>query len=61
MSKEMRPSHTVDILSHALLHYAYKTKEKLGLLLFLVCCTTCLHTDVHVCTWKFMSLSFMYS
>ena len=30
MTKEMRPSHRIDILSHALLHYGHKTKEKLG-------------------------------
>lgn len=28
MTKEMRPSH--HILAHALLHYCYKTKQKLG-------------------------------
>ena len=29
MTKEMRPSHRVDILSHALLYYGTKTKQKL--------------------------------
>lgn len=30
MTKEMRPSHRVDILTHALMYYGIKTKEKLG-------------------------------
>jgi len=30
MTKEMRPSHRIDVLAHALLHYCYKTKQKLG-------------------------------
>lgn len=30
MTKEMRPAHRVDILSHALLYYGFKTKQKLG-------------------------------
>jgi len=30
MTKEMRPSHRVDVITHALLHYGYKTKQKLG-------------------------------
>lgn len=30
MTKEMRPSHRVDIITHALLHYGHKTKQKLG-------------------------------
>ena len=32
MTKEMRPSHRVDVLTHALLHYGHKTKQKLGLI-----------------------------
>ncbi len=28
MTKEIRPSHRVDVLSHALLHYGHKTKLK---------------------------------
>jgi len=28
MTKEMRPR--VDVITHALLHYGYKTKQKLG-------------------------------
>jgi len=30
MTKEMRPAHRVDVLSHALLYYGFKTKQKLG-------------------------------
>jgi len=30
MTKEMRPAHGVDVLSHALLYYGFKTKQKLG-------------------------------
>ena len=30
MTKEMRPAHRVDILSHTLLYYGFKTKQKLG-------------------------------
>ena len=30
MTKEMHPSHRVDVITHALLHYSYKTKQKLG-------------------------------
>lgn len=30
MTKEMRPSHRVDIITHALLHYGHKTKQKLA-------------------------------
>ena len=30
MTKEMHPSHRVDVITHALLHYGYKTKQKLG-------------------------------
>ena len=30
MTKEMRPSHRIDVLSHALAHYGWKKKEKLG-------------------------------
>ena len=30
MTKEMLPSHHVDVITHALLHYGYKTKQKLG-------------------------------
>ncbi|XP_046841701.1 uncharacterized protein LOC124435790 [Xenia sp. Carnegie-2017] len=33
MTKEMRPSHRVDVLSDALLHYGKKTKINLGNLL----------------------------
>ena len=31
MTKEMRPAHRVDVITHALLHYGYKTKKKLGM------------------------------
>lgn len=31
MTKEMRPSHRIDILVHALVHYGIKTSEKLGI------------------------------
>lgn len=30
MTKEMRPAHRIDILSHALLFYGFKTKQKFG-------------------------------
>ena len=30
MTKEMRPSHRIDILTHALMYYGIKTKKKLG-------------------------------
>ena len=30
MTKEMRPAHRIDILSHALTYYGIKTKHKLG-------------------------------
>ena len=30
MTKEMCSAHRVDILSHALLYYGFKTKQKLG-------------------------------
>ena len=31
MTKEMRPSHWVDVLTHALVYYGRKKKEKLGI------------------------------
>ena len=31
MTKEMRPSHRIDVLSSALAYYGIKTKEKLGI------------------------------
>ncbi len=30
MTKEMRPSHRIDVLSSALIYYGIQTKEKLG-------------------------------
>ena len=33
MTKEMHPSHRIDVLSHALLYYAYQKTDKLGKLL----------------------------
>ena len=30
MTKEMRPSHRVDVLTSALVYYGIRTKEKLG-------------------------------
>ena len=30
MTKEMRPSHRVDVLTHALAHYARRTTQKMG-------------------------------
>ena len=30
MTKEMRPSHRIDVLTDALLYYAKKSKENLG-------------------------------
>ena len=35
ITKEMRPSHRIDVLTHALLHYGNKTKMKLGIA---ICC-----------------------
>ena len=32
MTKEMRPSHRIDILTDALLHYRQKTSEKIGMI-----------------------------
>ena len=32
MTKEMRPSHHIDILTDALLHYRQKTSEKIGMI-----------------------------
>ena len=29
MTKEMRPSHRIDVLTHAILHYAEKTTAKI--------------------------------
>ena len=31
MTKEMRPSHRIDVLAHALTYYAAQTQQKLGL------------------------------
>lgn len=31
MTKEMRPSHRMDVLTDALLHYAKRTRDKIGL------------------------------
>jgi len=31
MTKEMRPSHRVDVLTHVLLHYARKKKQKMSM------------------------------
>jgi len=42
MTKEMRPAHRVDVLSHALLYYGFKTKQKLGKEEFFYVCN-------HVC------------
>ena len=36
MTKEMRPAHRVDVLSHALLYYASLKTEKLGRLIVIV-------------------------
>lgn len=33
MTKEMRPSHRIDVLTHALLHYAERTTAKLGIII----------------------------
>ena len=33
MTKEMRPSHHIDVLTHALLHYAERTTAKLGIII----------------------------
>ena len=35
MTKEMRPSHRVDVLSDALRHYRRKTTEKIGVYIYL--------------------------
>lgn len=31
MTKEMRPAHRVDVLTHALLYYGFSIKQKLGM------------------------------
>ena len=33
ITKEMRPSHRVDVLTHALLFYGLNTKQKLGIIM----------------------------
>ena len=33
MTKEMRPSHRTDVLSHALAHYGWKKKNKIGIII----------------------------
>ena len=38
MTKEMRPAHRIDVLSHALLYYGRRTKQKLGKVLFAQIC-----------------------
>lgn len=30
MTKEMRPAHRIDVLTHALLYYGLRSKQKLG-------------------------------
>ena len=37
MTKEMRPSHRIDVLCSALTHYGYQTKVKLGKCAILLC------------------------
>ena len=37
MTKEMRPSHRIDVLCSALTHYDYQTKVKLGKCAILLC------------------------
>ena len=39
MTKEMRPSHRTDVLSHALAYYGWKKKEKLGTRMYDMACT----------------------
>ena len=48
MTKEMRPAHRVDILTHALLHYGDKTKQKLRMCTFNTLDFACRHTEVKV-------------
>ena len=48
MTKEMRPAHRIDVLAHALLYYAFMSKEKLGEVtensMYIPACTlTCTH------------------
>ena len=45
MTKEMRPSHRVDVLSHALMYYGLKTKQKLRKLYHLA--TSIIYTIFH--------------
>ena len=44
MTKEMRPSHRIDVLTDALLHYGKRTTNKIGMLRF---SSSCLAFDKH--------------
>ena len=55
MTKEMRPSHRVDVLTDALLHYGKRTTNKIVVLRFLVAtrwwiCTVSLYTKTDLYT-----------
>lgn len=36
MTKEMRPAHRIDVLTHALLYYGFSTKQKLGIFYYTI-------------------------
>ena len=42
ITKDMLPAHRVDVMSHALLHYAFKSKEKLGSIHATACWHACI-------------------
>ena len=39
MTKEMRPSHREDVLTHALVYYGIRTKKRLGICTNILFCT----------------------
>lgn len=41
MTKEMRPAHRIDVLTHALLYYGITTKKKLGIIAIVCVYTMC--------------------
>ena len=47
-TKEMRPSHRIDVLTCALLHYGDKSRQKLGTIMIAYLCTQYYHTFVLV-------------
>ena len=54
MTKEMRPAHRADVLTHALVYYAFVSKQKLGneILKYVMCLLLAIyqsHVPVHNC------------